>query len=146
MKKYQKDQKNYLTQDNNVTCHYLLSNGTQRDVSSLLLTSEGRPWLSSSSTDFPHLLTLNLSSAKEHPPFYRAFGLSCWHAYPSNPSILKLHISADGSNFVQWQTIHTKLQAGMQVFKMREKIRGGDVKALRLEITKAHGGTKTYIN
>jgi hypothetical protein len=75
--------------------------------------------------------------------------LSCWHAYNSNPAIIKLHISKDGKSFFHWQTIQTKLEAGKQIFKLRERVKSDDVNYLKLEVLKTHGAAadgQTYIN
>jgi hypothetical protein len=108
---------NYLTQDNGAKCTYLVPTGAPRDLTDKLLSGSttSRPWLSSSTAPFPHVLHFDLSALETlpsqhqgslNPGFYRAFGLSCWHAYPSNPAVLKLYISRDGTrDWVHWQTL-----------------------------------------
>ena len=94
---------NYISELNGATCSYQTA---MRDVTLTILSSDDRKiWLSSSSCSFPHVLIVNLAQIKEKPLFYRAFGISCWHAYNSNPATIRLHISKDGHNFVLWQTL-----------------------------------------
>ena len=151
---------NYLTQENGAMCTYLLPTGAPRDLTDKLLcsTTTSRPWMSSSTAGFPHVLHFDLSGlgnmptikrdGAPNPGYYRAFGLSCWHAYPSNPAVLKMYISRDGRrDWVHWQTIQTEMAAGTQVFKLREKINAQEVRHIKVEIVRTHGDPeKTYIN
>ncbi|TNV80220.1 hypothetical protein FGO68_gene958 [Halteria grandinella] len=146
-----KQPRNFIGQDSLAKCFNVLKTGQLKDVSHLLLSDDPRKlWLSpqnsSRSQDIPTLILDISDPSFERPEFFRALGLSCWHAYTSNPETIKLSISSDGVNFVHWQNLKVELRAGRQVFKLREKVRGGDLKYLKLEIIKIHGGQQTYIN
>ncbi len=145
--------KNYLALENNAQCTYL--HKENRDVSSLVLSSDDRRiWLSSSSRSFPHVLLFDISNLHQRPQsdtqkpgYYRCLAINCWHAYTSNPSLIKLLVSLDGMNFVFWQNIQLELKAGVQIVKLREKIRASDINYFKLEILKTHGQSeKTYLN
>ena len=94
--------KNFLTSDNFVFCSYVSNQGS-KNCSNILSPDDHLLWLSPRGLEFPHNLIVDLSHPScQKPQFFKSFGLSCWHAYRSNPSQIRLHISRDGRKYQLW--------------------------------------------
>lgn len=67
-------------------------------------------WLSE--TGIPQSVTVDLSALRQRPPFLQTFGFYCWHSYTSNPRLIELLVSQDGSQFMSWATLRPEMVAG----------------------------------
>jgi hypothetical protein len=76
----------------------------------------------------------------------RTIGWHCWHPYSTNPKVVVLHVSADGSKFKQWDTFYASgPQKGSQLFCCAP-ISCALYPFLAFEITEVFGGNQTYLN
>eukprot|EP00347_Sterkiella_histriomuscorum_P005722 403355520 len=151
---------NYLHLQNNVKAYYILQNqqpsaNNLKDITQLIVSSDdSKLWLSPESEKSPYQILIDLSQSVEKPQSYRYIGIYCWHSYTSNPSQIKVNVSLDGKNFVQWQTLYPELKSGPQIFQFKHKIGAKEVNFIRLDIMKNHscvtsnerGSSRVYLN
>ncbi len=104
---------NCLSEENGVQIAY--TNGQSKSNPSNLLNSlDSKLWLSPSHSKPPHVFLLNLTGMRQRPRFFRYFGISCWHAYTSNPAQVKILIaSQEGKQYLHWQTFFPEQKAGL---------------------------------
>ncbi len=99
-------------------------------------------WLSE--TGIPQSVTLDISGLHRRGPFLQTFGLHCWHSYASNPRLLELLVSQDGTRFISWATLRPEMTTGSQYFAIDPL--GPTYRFLQLVVRETFGASKTYIN
>lgn len=106
-------------------------------INTIWLSDEGLPqWLCISLVNLHNVRNIVL----------RTIGWHCWHPYSTNPKVVILHVSADGSKFKQWDTFYaTGPQKGSQLFCCAP-ISCALYPFLAFEITEVFGGNQTYMN
>ena len=106
-------------------------------ISTIWLSDEGLPqWICLSLHQIMNIRNIVL----------RSIGWYCWHSYSTNPKVVILHVSADGSKFKQWDTFIVKKPIkGTQLFCCAP-ISCAIYPFLAFEITEVFGGDQTYMN
>lgn len=106
-------------------------------INTIWLSDEGLPqWLCLSLVNIYNVRNIVI----------RTIGWHCWHPYSTNPKVVVLHVSADGSKFKQWDIFHaTGPQKGLQLFCCAP-ISCALYPFLAFEITEVFGGNQTYMN
>jgi hypothetical protein len=113
------------------------NNVLDNKMNTIWLSGEGLPqWLCLSLVNLHNVRNIVL----------RTIGWHCWHPYSTNPKVVILHVSADGSKFKQWDTFYaTGPQKGSQLFCCAP-ISCSLYPFLAFEITEVFGGNQTYMN
>ena len=106
-------------------------------LNSIWLTEEG----------LPQWFCLSLSGIQNvRDVVIRTVGWHCWHPYSTNPKVVTLHVSPDGSKFKRWDSFRaTAPQKGTQLFCCAP-ISSAVYPFLAFEVTEVFGGNQTYMN
>ena len=112
-------------------------NVLESSMNSIWLTEEG----------LPQWFCLSLQNIqKSRDVVIRTVGWHCWHPYTTNPQIVTVHVSSDGSKFKQWDTFKAASpQRGTQLFCCAP-ISASIYPFLAFEVTETFGGNQTYLN
>jgi hypothetical protein len=77
--------------------------------------------------------------------FIRTIGWHCWHPYITNPKIVTIHTSGDGTKFKPWDTFTAERTKGNQLFCCTP-ISSSIYPFIAVEIVETFGGDQTYMN
>ena len=112
------------------------------DSSHVIQESLSSIWLSNSDEGLPQWLCI-CQSAKL---VIRTIGWHCWHSYSTNPKVVQLHVSCDGSKFKVWDTLIVSQQMkGTQLFCCAP-IDTVLHPFIALEVVQTFGASQTYMN
>ena len=112
-------------------------NVLESSMNSIWLTEEG----------IPQWFCLSLAQIqKTRDIVIRTVGWHCWHPYTTNPHVVTVHVSSDGSKFKQWDTFQAASpQRGTQLFCCAP-ISASIYPFIAFEVTETFGGNQTYLN
>lgn len=102
-------------------------------------------WLSEKG--LPQWLCLSLEDVQiKDEAIIRTVGWRCWHPYKTNPRLVKLHVSPDGSKFKEWDTFTAVNPRGLTQLFCCAPISLVLYQYIAFEILDTFGGDQTYIN
>ena len=60
-----------------------------------------------SAEGMPQYFIIDISQLRVRPTFFKFIGFDCWHDYKSNPAVIELLVSTDGTKeYITWSTIY----------------------------------------
>lgn len=122
-----------------VDCSSQVEGGEAHNV---LEESNEKLWLSKAGT--PQSLSISLANVDNI--VIRTVGWYCWHSYCTNPRVVSVHVSTDGSHFRHWDTFTAKSQTrGNQLFSCAP-IDTSLYPFIAFEVNNTFGGLQTYMN
>ena len=115
------------------------------DASNVLDDDHRRIWLTEDGT--PQWLCISLLKLADVKNLViRTVGWYCWRSYSTNPKIVNMHVSTDGSKFKRWDSFVARGKGkGSQLFSCAPV----DVSLypfVALEVTETFGGAQAYMN
>lgn len=115
------------------------------DPSNVLDASNDMIWLSEKG--LPQWLCISLEDIHvREDAIIRTVGWRCWHPYKTNPRVVKLHVSPDGSKFKEWDTFTAQNPRGLTQLFCCAPISLVLFQYIAFEILDTFGGDQTYIN
>jgi hypothetical protein len=133
---------NVLTEDNGVLLTSKSSETRGCPASNVLSNNEKRLWISL--PGLPQELVFDLSRAKLRPELCKGFGWFCWHSYKSNPALVELWASQDGTRWTQWAEFQAKAESGENLFRIKPLPKM--FLFLKVVIRETFGAGNTYMN
>ena len=110
--------------------------------SNILNATDRQLWLSATGT--PQFVTVDLSNLRTRPATFTSFGWRCWHTYSSNPAVVELEASKDGTSFRKWAAFKADWVRGTQCFPIPPL--SSEYTAIRVLVKDTFGAARTYIN
>lgn len=114
------------------------------DAANVLDEKISNIWLSENGA--PQWLCISLANTTDKDNVVlRSVGWHCWHSYLTNPKLVSMHVSSDGSKFKLWDTFIGKQARGTQLFSCAP-VDTSIYSYVALEVAQTFGGSQTYMN
>ena len=136
----------------------LAENALNNQLNSIWLTEEGLPqWICISLAK----VKINNNNSNNHNNNHKqdddddnennnvvikTVGWYCWHQYKTNPKIVTIHVSADGSKFKPWDTFTASMSSKEAQLFCCAPISTNIYPYVAIEVTETFGGNQTYMN
>ena len=142
----------------------LAENALNNQLNSIWLTEEGLPqWIcislakvtlnnnNNNNNNHSSSSSSNINSNKQDNQenenvIIRTVGWYCWHEYQTNPKVVTIHVSADGSKFKPWDTFTASMSSKEAQLFCCAPISTNIYPYLAIEVTETFGGNQTYMN
>ncbi|EAR94425.2 hypothetical protein TTHERM_00046540 (macronuclear) [Tetrahymena thermophila SB210] len=133
---------NYCTEQNGARISQWSSYTNKCHPQNLLNSVRSTIWMSEEG--LPQSVVVDLSNLQQKPRYFKCVGFDCWHDYSTNPAVIEISVSTDGSNFVTWATLRAELKAGVQLFSIDNL--GKRYNFIKFNVKETHGASKVYMN
>ncbi|KAL4471680.1 hypothetical protein ABPG74_008573 [Tetrahymena malaccensis] len=133
---------NYCTESNGARISQWSSYSNKCHPQNLLNSIRSNIWMSEEG--LPQSVVVDLTNLQERPRYFKCVGFDCWHDYSTNPAVIEISVSTDGSNFVTWATLRAELKAGVQLFSIDNL--GKRYNFIKYNVKETHGASKVYMN
>ena len=135
--------RNFLTLSNNAKISYVSSQKRGCSIENILNEEPKSIWLSEDG--LPQEIIIDLTSLTITPSQINCIGIYCWHAYQTNPKLIEISISQNGSKFSSLGNFDLVLKPGTQLFDI-DTLSITEVQYLKLTIKETFNGDRTYLN
>ena len=135
--------RNFLTLSNNAKISYVSSQKRGCSIENILNEEPKSIWLSEDG--LPQEIIIDLTSLTITPSQINCIGIYCWHAYQTNPKLIEISISQNGSKFSSLGNFDLVLKPGTQLFDI-DTLSIDEVQYLKLTIKETFNGDRTYLN
>ena len=135
--------KNYLTLANNAKISFVTSQKIGCSIENILNEDPKSIWLSEDG--LPQEIIIDLTSLSAYPTHIECIGIYCWHAYQTNPKLIEISISSNGTKYSSLGNFDLCLKPGTQLFDI-DTHSINEIQYLKLTIKETFSGCRTYIN
>ncbi|EGR27005.1 hypothetical protein IMG5_203170 [Ichthyophthirius multifiliis] len=133
---------NFCTEQNGVQILNCTSFSQQCIPQNLLNQHKNSIWLSEEG--LPQSFILDLKNIQQRPRFFKSIGFYCWHDYSTNPAVIEISVSLEGTKFITWVIIRAELKAGIQLFSIDPL--GKRYNYIKFTVKETFGGTSAQCN